>query len=76
MERRKVVHKLQLIVELTYDAQLMHGNDPEAMTWFFERVLGPSAQLTLFSDALGDLVGTLQIFALRNQGDVYVLDRV
>lgn len=54
---------IQLLVELTYDAQVMHGNDPAAIAWFFEQVLGQPDGLSLFSAVLGDEIGTIRVLS-------------
>jgi len=55
---------VKLEIELTYDDELMHGDDPEAIEWFNRIVFGPGADLTLYENSeIGDDVGTVK--ALR-----------
>ena len=45
---------------LTYDADVMHGDDPEALDWFREMLFGDDLQLGDFGD-LGDMIGSVKI---------------
>jgi len=56
---RKVETKRRLVIELTYDADIMHGYDPEAMEWFEDEILG--GELILHSNELGDEVGRVRV---------------
>ena len=53
------MRKIKMIIELTYDAEMMHGNDPEAIEWFEKEILG--GELILHSNELGDEVGKVRI---------------
>ena len=54
--------KINLLVELDYDADTMHGTDLEAIQWFREVVLnGTKGELILHSNEIGDEVGTINV---------------
>ena len=56
--------KIRLEVELSYDAEMMHGNYPEGRDWFFGHILGIAADdgdLVLHSNEIGDSIGTIAI---------------
>ena len=53
------MRKIKMIIELTYDTEIMHGNDPEAIEWFEKEILG--GELILHSNELGDEVGKVRI---------------
>lgn len=55
--------RLRLTIDLEYDADLMHGNDPEGVEWFRETVLGNS--LVLHSDEIGDYIGTVTVVSVE-----------
>ncbi len=54
---------MTLTIELEYDADAMHGDDYEACIWFINEVLHNSG-LHLFSDEIGDYVGTVKVIDL------------
>lgn len=56
--------KLKLLIELNYDAKSMHGEDEEAIDWFFSKVLFGKKALTLNSNEIGDDVGTIKIIKI------------
>lgn len=45
---------------LTYDADLMHGDDPESRAWFRDILQGEHLQLGEFGD-FGDMIGSVKI---------------
>ena len=51
--------KIRMTIELEYDPERAYGPDGEQ--WFFGDVLGADSGLTLFSDEIGDFVGTVQV---------------
>jgi hypothetical protein len=55
--------KLRMLVELEYDADLMHGNNPESVKWFRDRVL-LGEKLILHSNEIGDTIGELRVIDL------------
>jgi len=58
---------LRLEIELTYDAELMHGDDPEGIEWFRERVL-KSPHLILHENGdLGDCVGDVRVLSVSER---------
>lgn len=62
--------KLTLTVELDYDKDLMHGDDPEAIEWFYNDILlDPKSLLFLHSEEIGDIIGTLKIKEVRLNDD-------
>lgn len=54
--------KLILTIELDYDAELLHGDDSDAIEWFNESVLG--GELILHSNEIGDEIGPVKILKL------------
>jgi hypothetical protein len=63
--------KLLLEIELEYDADLIHGDDPQGREWFFSSVLGvgdalaEGNELVLHSNEMGDEVGTVTVKSCR-----------
>jgi hypothetical protein len=58
---------LRLIVDLTYDEQIMHGEDKESIDWFFENVMRNNTvneQLILHSNYIGDEVGEIKLIEI------------
>jgi hypothetical protein len=52
---------IKIVGELTYDDQLMHGDDPEDIKWFYDLVvMGDSLEVMDFGD-LGDNVGKFKV---------------
>ena len=49
--------RISLHVELEYDDEQMHGDDPETHAWFYRDVLGGPLQLV--SEEIGDVVGDI-----------------
>ncbi len=54
--------KIKLLVELKYDANIMHGKDKEATDWFFNHVL--KDKLILHSNEIGDEIGEVKIIKI------------
>jgi hypothetical protein len=52
--------KLKLLIELDYDADLTHGDDPEAIHWFHTLLLR-DRELILHSNEIGDAIGTVRV---------------
>lgn len=50
---------LRLTIDMTYNAELMHGDDPEGIRWFNEVLL--SGVLQLWSDEIGDWIGDVRV---------------
>lgn len=50
---------VKMEIELTYDDELMHGNDKAAIAWF-EHYL-KTGKNTLFNAEIGDTVGDIKI---------------
>lgn len=62
---------LTMVVELTYETELMHEDSPEGFAFFHNDILnGESGQLLLHSSELGDTVGSISIrgFVTRVEG--------
>ena len=59
---------LKLVIELTYDPFLWHGdeNDTEARDWFFKEVLSDKHDLLLHSNGVGDTIGTVKIIDIED----------
>ena len=56
--------KIKMEVELEYDEELIHGNDPESIDWFYHEVLlhpSKNGELILHSNEIGDEVGVIRV---------------
>jgi hypothetical protein len=56
--------KLKLEIEVGFEGDLMHGNDPESIEWFKDAVLlnpDKDEQLILHSNCIGDSVGECKV---------------
>ena len=51
---------IRLTIELTYDAESMHGDDPDARKWFKDMLHGDDLQLADFGE-LGDMIGKVRV---------------
>lgn len=62
---------LRLEAEFEYDDEMMHGGDAdaEAKRWFFEKILGSSTDLALYSSEIGDEIGKFRVVRLIGGGD-------
>jgi hypothetical protein len=55
---------IRLTVDLTYNNEIMHGDDEESKDWFVNEVLkstNPHEQLILHSNCIGDEVGEIKV---------------
>ena len=50
---------IRLTIDMTYNAEQMHYDDPEGIRWFNEEVLGGALQM--WSDEIGDWIGEVEI---------------
>jgi len=58
---------LRITVELTYDDNLMHGNEQESIDWFENDILMQKAEgeeLRLHSTEIGDFIGTIKVLRI------------
>lgn len=57
-----------MLVELKYDAKLMHGNDKESKDWFLNHILKSRRrdELILHSNEIGDEIGTIKVLEILN----------
>ena len=53
---------IKLLVELTYNNDIMHGDDPDSIVWFNDEILGND--LILWSNELGDEVGFIKVLEI------------
>ena len=51
---------IRLTIDLTYDPESMHGDDPKSIEWFQSILNGNDLQLGEFGD-LGDMIGTVKV---------------
>jgi hypothetical protein len=59
--------KIQLLIELDYDDGIIHGDDPEAVSWFYNDVLkGTDELLILHSNLLGDELGLVKVLEITD----------
>lgn len=56
--------KIRMLVELEYDGETMHGDDEDAICWFFYDILKKEV-LTLHSNEIGDEIGTVKVLEFR-----------
>ena len=63
MSRKR--NKKSGIVELEYDTELMHGNDPDAVEWFRSTLLNDD--LVLHSNEIGDEIGTVRVIRILKE---------
>ena len=60
---------ITLTVELTYDPDLIHGDDKEAIEWFENDILrqkaGPEL-LLLHSNEIGDTIGEIKVLDISH----------
>ena len=52
---------LRMVIDLTYDEQVMHADDPGAIRWFNELLNHPDGKLMLYSSDLGDHIGEVEV---------------
>ena len=57
----------RLVVDLTYDKDVMHGDCEDATAWFNSILYGDNLQLGDFGD-LGDLIGPVKVIAVLTGG--------
>lgn len=57
---------IKMVVELKYDAKMMHGKDKESIEWFFEDILKSKRKndLILHSNEIGDEVGAIKVIKI------------
>ncbi len=55
---------IKLLLELTYEDDIVHGNCPEALGYFYKEVLGDRIGLMLHSNELGDTIGTVKVLEI------------
>lgn len=53
---------IRLLVDLTYNADIMHGDCEDAIEWFKGILHGDNLYLAEFED-LGDIVGSVKVIA-------------
>ena len=51
----------RLMIELEYDDDLVHSNEPEAVEWFWLVVMG--GELILHSNEIGNEVGRVKVIS-------------
>jgi hypothetical protein len=51
---------IRLLIDLTYNQDIMHGDDEEAIEWFNDILLGDNLHLGDFGD-LGDMIGSVKV---------------
>ena len=52
----------RLVIELEYDDEIMHGDEPDAIEWFWLNVMG-DGKLYLHSNEIGDEVGRVKVIS-------------
>ena len=61
------MRKLKMAIELEYDNRIIHADDDEGRTWFLNSVLGDVNGLSLFSDEIGDNIGTVRVLSIPEE---------
>lgn len=56
--------KIKLRIELTYDDVLMHGDDPDSISWFFREIILGQDLYLLDGGELGDEVGKVKVMSI------------
>lgn len=55
--------KIEITAVLDYDDALMHGNDPEAIDWFWNMIYGDDLVMCEVNE-IGDTIGKLEILSI------------
>ena len=59
--------KKRFLVEVDYDPDNMHGDDPEAIDWFYNQIMrGNGGELLLHSNELGTTIGAVTVLELMD----------
>lgn len=67
---------INLNIELTYDDEIMHGKDKEAIDWFYECILTDTkGDLLLHSNEIGDTVGDVKVLS-QSDPDIVRIPRM
>ena len=53
--------KVRMVIELEYDADIMHGDDEGGVEWFLAEVLDEANGLELHSGHIGDFIGSVVV---------------
>jgi len=53
---------IKLLVELTYNNDIMHGDDPDGIVWFNDEIL--ASEIIAWSNELGDEVGFIKVLEI------------
>lgn len=61
--------KLKLEIEMDYNHDIMHGDDPDSISWFYNLLLNsdpedPDSLLILHSNDIGDEIGTVRVLKI------------
>ena len=56
---------IRLIVDLTYDDDIMHGMEQSEIDWFHDQILtGDRGELSLHSNDIGDTLGNVSVIEI------------
>ena len=58
--------RLKMQIELSYDEDLMYGDDVDGKEWFFHQ-LNMIDNLWLFASDIGDEVGTVKVISITEE---------
>ena len=64
------MRKLKLLVELSYDDEVMHGTDKDSIDWFESGILMQEfseEMLILHSNEIGDEVGEIKVLEIISE---------
>ena len=56
---------IRLLIDLTYDDEIMHSDEDAAIAWFHDNVL--KGELLLHSNEIGDEVGEVRVLEVVKQ---------
>ena len=60
---------IKMTIELTYNDEVMHGDDPESIDWFYTGILmrkHGEDLLMLHSNEIGDTIGEVKVLEIED----------
>ena len=66
------MRRIRMLVELTYNDDVMHGDEQAAIDWFFDDVLHGNSEekLILHSNEFGDEIGIIEVLDILDESRV------
>ena len=56
--------RIKIRASIIYDDEMMHGDDQDAIKWFFNDILGGD-ELRVWSETIGDDIGSLRDLSIE-----------